>query len=121
MDRPAISQLRFHMRKITFFAAALAAGTGLCSAMEANAAKAPRRAPGLEQIETVVVIYAENRGFDHLYGFFPGANGLRRVVPGAAIQRDRDGSVLKELPPVWGGLTARGVTPPVTERQTHTL
>ena len=32
-----------------------------------------------------------------------------------SAQRDRDGAVLKELPPVWGGLTAKGVTPPVTE------
>jgi acid phosphatase len=109
------------MKKITFFAAALAAGTGLCSAIETSAAKTPRRAPGLEQIETVVVIYAENRGFDHLYGFFPGANGLKRVTSGMATQRDRDGTVLKELPPVWGGLTARGVTPPVTEAQTQHL
>src|SRR5437016_4936616 len=104
MDRPAIPQLRFHMKKIAFFTAALAAGAGLCSAMDATAAKAPRRAPGLDQIETVVVIYAENRGFDHLYGFFPGANGLRRVNTRTAVQRDRDGTVLKELPPVWGGL-----------------
>ena len=37
-------------------------------------------ARGLDQIETIVVIYAENRGFDHLYGLFPGANGLRNVT-----------------------------------------
>ena len=110
------------MKPITFLAAALAVGTGACSATSANAAKArPQRAPGLEQIETVVVIYAENRGFDHLYGFFPGANGLRRVTRGMSVQRDRDGAVLKELPPVWGGLTAKGVTPPVTEAQTQHL
>ena len=30
----------------------------------------------LDQIENVVVIYAENRSFDNLYGTFPGANGL---------------------------------------------
>ena len=110
------------MKPITFLAAALAVGTGACSATSANAAKArPQRAPGLEQIETVVVIYAENRGFDHLYGFFPGANGLRRVTRGMSVQSDRDGAVLKELPPVWGGLTAKGVTPPVTEAQTEHL
>src|SRR3954466_13368027 len=35
------------------------------------------RAPaGLERIEHVVVIYAENRSFDHLYGLFPGAEGI---------------------------------------------
>ena len=78
-------------------------------------------ARGLEQIETVVVIYAENRGFDHLYGLFPGANGLRNVTPEMAAQRDRDEGILMELPPVWGGLTARGVVPPVTEAQTQHL
>ncbi|MBV9376703.1 MAG: acid phosphatase, partial [Alphaproteobacteria bacterium] len=61
---------------------------------------------GIESIENIVVIYAENRSFDNLYGYFPGANGLARVTSDMALQRDRDGSVLKELPPVWDGLTA---------------
>ena len=30
-------------------------------------------AAGLDQIQNVVVIYAENRSFDSLYGAFPGA------------------------------------------------
>ncbi|VEB44664.1 Phospholipase C [Chromobacterium violaceum] len=30
----------------------------------------------LSDIKNVVVIYAENRGFDNLYGLFPGANGV---------------------------------------------
>src|ERR1700748_3803436 len=93
------------------------AGSLLCAATTASA----QAARGLEQIETVVVIYAENRGFDHLYGYFPGANGLRRVTPRMSVQRDRDGTILKELPPVWGGLTVKGVTPPVTEAQTQHL
>ena len=37
------------------------------------------------------------------------------------VQRDRDGTPLKELPPVWDGLTAKGVTPPVTQAQTEHL
>ena len=37
------------------------------------------------------------------------------------MQVDRDGTVLKELPPVWDGLTAKGVTPPVTQAQTEHL
>ncbi len=76
---------------------------------------------GLHNIETVVVIYAENRAFDNLYGAFPGANGLQNLNPEDAIQRDRDGSVLPELPAIWGGLTAKGVTPPVTQAQTEHL
>jgi acid phosphatase len=90
-------------------------------ACSASAASAQAPARGLDAIETVVVIYAENRGFDHLYGRFPGANGLANVTPEMAAQRDRDGSILKELPPVWGGLTVRGVVPPVTEAQTQHL
>ena len=76
---------------------------------------------GLDSIETVVVLYAENRSFDNLYGRFPGANGLSQLAPADYLQRDRDGSVLKELPPVWGGLTEKGVVPAVTEAQTRGL
>ncbi len=75
---------------------------------------------GLDQISNIVVIYAENRSFDVLYGAFPGANGLKNAKA-AAIQRNRDGSVMPELPPVWHGLTAAGVTPPITEAQTAHL
>ncbi|HXO91783.1 MAG TPA: acid phosphatase, partial [Stellaceae bacterium] len=74
-----------------------------------------------DSIETVVVLYAENRSFDNLYGRFPGANGLSQLGPADYLQRDRDGSVLKELPPVWGGLTEKGVVPAVTEAQTRGL
>src|SRR5581483_3287192 len=63
--------------------------------------------------------YAENRSFDNLYGSFPGANGLQNVKPEDAVQRDRDGSALSELPPAWDGLTAKGVTPAVTQAQTE--
>ena len=76
---------------------------------------------GLDQIQTVVVIYAENRSFDNLYGAFPGANGLQHVAADRYLQRDRDGTLLKELPPVWDGLTAKGVTPPITQAQTAHL
>jgi acid phosphatase len=88
-------------------------------AVGAAHAQAPRT--GLEAIDTVVVIYAENRSFDNLYGHFPSANGLQNVTPENSIQVDRDGSSLKELPPVWDGLTAKGVTPPVTQAQTEHL
>lgn len=76
---------------------------------------------GIEQIRNVVVIFAENRSFDNLYGNFPGANGIDQAGEASVKQRDRDGSLLAELPPVWGGLTAKGVTPPVTQAQTEHL
>ena len=91
------------------------------TALVGFAAPALAQGKGLDAIETVVVIYAENRSFDNLYGNFPGANGLQNVKPADAIQLDRDGTALKELPPVWGNLTAKGVTPVVTQAQTEHL
>ena len=76
---------------------------------------------GISNIDTVVVIYAENRSFDNLYGSFPGANGLQNVTTENSTQIDRDGTQFKELPPVWDGLTAKGVAPPVTQAQTEHL
>ena len=78
-------------------------------------------AAGLDQIQNVVVIYAENRSFDSLYGAFPGARGLADASPASLTQLDRDGTRLEELPPVWGGLTGKGVTPPITEAETEHL
>ncbi len=75
--------------------------------------------PDLSKIRNIVVIYAENRSFDTLYGSFPGANGLQHAKPPKQV--DRDGSPLPELPPIWEGLTAAGVTPALTEAQTAHL
>jgi acid phosphatase len=79
-------------------------------------------------IDTIVVIYAENRAFDNLYGNFPGAHGLGDVVdrdgrplPAYIPQIDRNGSPLPALPPAWGGVTASGITPVVTEAQSTGL
>jgi len=71
--------------------ALLAAGLSIFSGGTADAQKS-----GIDNIETVVVIYAENRGFDNLYAFFPGANGLQNIKPDEFLQRDRDGSVLSD-------------------------
>ncbi|HLK69835.1 MAG TPA: acid phosphatase [Bryobacteraceae bacterium] len=78
-------------------------------------------AAGIQEIDNIVVIFAENRSFDVLYGTFPGANGLKQAEASSYTQRDRNGAILSELPPVWRGLTAAGVTPPVTEAQTAHL
>ena len=75
----------------------------------------------LDQIQTVVVIFAENRSFDNLYGSFPGANGLAQASATARTQVDLDGTTLKELPPIWGGLTGKGVTPPIAQAETEHL
>ena len=60
----------------------------------------------LENIEHIIVIYAENRSFDHLYGLFPGANGLANATPEQYTQVDYDGKPLPYLPPLWKGKDA---------------
>jgi phospholipase C len=98
------------------------AACGLAAAFAVNAAAAPENsAPGSGQIETIVVIYAENRSFDHLYGRFPGADGLLNLKAEQYLQTDRDGTPLNELPPIWGGLTAAGTDPPIVQSQTGHL
>jgi acid phosphatase len=77
--------------------------------------------PGIAKIENIVVIFAENRSFDTLYSSFPGANGIKPSHSSKYKQRDRDGSAFKELPPIWRGLTAAGVTPAITEAETTHL
>jgi acid phosphatase len=99
---------------------------------QTNFVEAPQRSDGVTattralqtQVETIVVIYAENRAFDNLYGNFPGARGLREVIdengkplPTYKPQVDRNGSVLPVLPPTWGGVTVPGVTPVITQQQ----
>src|ERR1051326_197005 len=49
------------------------------------------------KIKTIMVIYAENRSFDHLYGFFPGANGIANATAEAKTQLDHDGKPLPYL------------------------
>lgn len=89
------------------------------------AAADPVTAALRDKVTTIVVIYAENRSFDSLYGNFPGASGLAAVVdssghplPAYLPQLDRDGTtVLPTLPPTWGGVTAPGSKPAVTQAQ----
>src|SRR5207302_2108077 len=52
---------------------------------------------GLAKIKTIVVIYAENRSFDHLYGLFPGANGIADATVQQKTQLDHDGTPLPQL------------------------
>jgi len=99
----------------------------LLSALVAACASAPNATSSasatraLEAIDTVVVIYAENRSFDNMYGLFPGANGIPGRNPssvgGYFPQRDFDGKVLPVLPPAWGGLTANGQPVTLTQAQ----
>jgi phospholipase C len=49
-------------------------------------------AQSLAGIQHIVIIYQENRSFDHLYGHFPGANGLDQAPVSAAVQKQLDGT-----------------------------
>jgi len=63
-----------------------------------GATAGPARADeALDKIKNIVVIYAENRSFDHLYGLFPGANGLANATDEEKTQLDHDGSKLPYL------------------------
>ncbi|MCU1717807.1 acid phosphatase [Pseudomonas sp. 5P_3.1_Bac2] len=79
------------------------------------------------KVQNIVVIYAENRSFNNLFAHFPGVQQpLSALTPEQYQQRDRDGRVLSELPPIWGGIlqlgpqTVDGVTYPAgTQFQQH--
>jgi len=81
----------------------LAAIALLCLPALAGGAPAPGANidSGLRRIEHIVVIYAENRSFDNLYGLFPGADGIAQATPSSWTQTDHDGQPLPHLPPVW--------------------
>jgi acid phosphatase len=61
-----------------------------------------------QHIRQVVVLYAENRSFNNLFADFPGlAHPLKNLQPAEYQQRDRDGTLLTILPPIWGGMVPR--------------
>jgi acid phosphatase len=117
-----------------FVAAAVATG-GFGSTAAADNSQGNDQGNGLGEIQTIVVIYAENRSFDNLFGMYPGANGLSNASLASATQIDRDGSAMTQLPPVWGGTDGKDASSghasaitagapaapqPLTEAQTET-
>src|ERR1700683_612250 len=99
-------------------APALCVSFSLCACINLNsvAAADPTTQALRSKVQTIVVIYAENRAFDNLYGNFPGAHGWSDAAgdgrqPGYVAQKDRDGTVLPALPQTWGGVTAAGSMP----------
>lgn len=78
-----------------FVALSLSTGLGAAAAAE----EAAKGADPFARIGHIVVIYTENRSFDHVFGLFPGADGLGS--PGAVtVQTDHDGKPLPALPKV---------------------
>jgi acid phosphatase len=128
-------QVKSRARAQSLAAAGLVVGAVLCACTPAKSITKPHGSDGdsvtqalHEKVKTIVVIYAENRAFDNLYGNYPGARGLSDVVDAAGRplaayfpQRDRDGSVLSTLPQTWGGVTASGYQPVVTQAQSGGL
>jgi acid phosphatase len=79
----------------------------LAGCVAGQSGTAEREPRGLSRIGHIVVIYAENRSFDNLYGLYPGANGIASATSATWTQTDRDGAPLATLPPVWkSGATA---------------
>ncbi|MET0857202.1 MAG: alkaline phosphatase family protein, partial [Telluria sp.] len=63
----------------------------------------PPAAPAspLNQVGQIVVVYMENRSFDHLFGRFPGATGIDAAErAGRTVQIGPDGKPYRLLPPV---------------------
>ena len=79
----------------------LSVGLAYCLAAAPGLAEDGPLPDGFDKIETIVVVYAENRGFSHLLPEFPGAFSIGQAEDAVIIQKDRDGSVLAKLPPVW--------------------
>ncbi|RYY27162.1 MAG: acid phosphatase [Sphingomonadales bacterium] len=87
--------------------AAAAAASQVAGASRSFAGEASRvdDATLRRKIDTVVVIYAENRSFNNLFADFPGLQQpLSALPPERALQRDRDGRVLDTLPKIWEGM-----------------
>ena len=77
---------------------ALLAAAAIVGSAQAEEGTLPKE---FEAIETIVVVFLENRSFVNLLPNFPGALGIAQSPPESLLQRDRDGSVLPHLPPVW--------------------
>ncbi len=69
----------------------------------AGCASTGTRQSELDRIQHIVVIYAENRSFDHFYGDFPGAEGIAQATSEQKTQLDFDGSPLSHLPATYAG------------------
>jgi acid phosphatase len=85
--------------------------TAIAFVFLALASCATQPSASLERIQTIVVIYAENRSFDHLYGLFPGADGIAQASAAQKTQLDHDGKPLPHLPATYDGGKPRADLP----------
>ncbi|HEU6456404.1 MAG TPA: acid phosphatase [Roseateles sp.] len=81
----------------------VAAACSIAALLAGCATSVPTRDPSpdpqLAKIGQIVVVYLENRSFDHLFGLYPGANGIAQAkAQGLDIQRDANGEPYAVLP-----------------------
>lgn len=101
---------RHFLEGLAALGAATAAASAAAPAAQARDAaratgKPVRDARLREAIDTVVVIYAENRSFNNLFADFPGLEQpLSDVPPQRTVQLDRNGKPLPVLPRIWEGM-----------------
>ena len=94
----------------------------LLAMLVATAAAADQpHAATLNSIQHIVIIYAENRSFDNLYGHFPGAEGLADLKPAQYRQRDRNDQLFDVLPPVWQSGAGKSAAPQADPRYPQQL
>ncbi|GAB3627689.1 acid phosphatase [Pandoraea terrae] len=115
-DTPADPSRRRLLQGLAAIGVSGATGTLTGCATESGA-QAPTAVPASDtfdaqlksNIQTVVVIYLENRSFNNLFGDFPGVSQPLSKVPASHYtQIDRDGKTpLPALPPIWGGLVPK--------------
>jgi acid phosphatase len=79
----------------------LARATAAACLIASGACAAQASTPGLGQVGQIVVIYMENRSFDHLFGLYPGVHGIADAVSKGQVQQTGpDGRPYATLPPV---------------------
>jgi phospholipase C len=65
-----------------------------CGGVSKTSSPTPTPTPVAQnQIKNVIVVIMQNRSFDHLFGTFPGANGIQPGVPGFT-QKDSKGATV---------------------------
>ncbi|HKV92841.1 MAG TPA: alkaline phosphatase family protein [Candidatus Angelobacter sp.] len=65
-----------------------------CGGVNSSSSPSPTPTPLTQaQVKNVIVVIMQNRSFDHLFGTFPGANGIKSGVPGFS-QKDATGATV---------------------------
>jgi phospholipase C len=81
---------------VLIIALAGCAMTGSGGTKSAGSSPTPTPTPAATQVKNVIVVIMQNRSFDHLFGTFPGANGLQPGVPGFT-QKDAKGNTVTPM------------------------